>query len=204
MAEQVPTRFADKEVAQLSCSARMSYHSVRSSRTGHRSVVWPSKFQLVLQMKSLSSVAALVCPITRYVQSDCRSVVWPSKFQLVLQIRSRSAQLQRSYVLSSVRSSRTGHRSVVWPSKFQLVLRRKSLSSVAALVCLSLDKEVAQLSCSARMSYHLVRSSQTGHRSVVSPSKFQLVLQIRKSLSSDAAPVCPITWYVQVGLAIEA
>ncbi|KAG8296241.1 hypothetical protein J6590_060890 [Homalodisca vitripennis] len=54
---------------QLSCSARMSYHSVRSSQTGPRRVVSPSKFQLVLQIsKSLSSVAAL------------------SKFQLVLQI----------------------------------------------------------------------------------------------------------------------
>ncbi|KAG8270079.1 Mediator of RNA polymerase II transcription subunit 21 [Homalodisca vitripennis] len=38
-----------------------------------------------------------------------------------------------------------------------------------------------QLSCSARMSYHSVRSSQTGPRSVVLPSKFQLVLQISKA-----------------------
>ncbi|KAG8310121.1 hypothetical protein J6590_070219 [Homalodisca vitripennis] len=43
------------------------------------------------------------------------------------------------------------------------------------------------------MSYHSVRSSQTGPSSVVSPSKFQLVLQISKSLSSVAALVCPIT-----------
>ncbi|KAG8281246.1 hypothetical protein J6590_062859 [Homalodisca vitripennis] len=61
-----------------------------------------------------------------------------------------------------------------------------------------------QLSCSARMSYHSVRSSRTGPSSVVSQSKFQLVLQISKSLSSVAALVCPITRYVQVRLALEA
>ncbi|KAG8283396.1 hypothetical protein J6590_018989 [Homalodisca vitripennis] len=151
IAEQVPTRVTDKEVAQLSCSARMSYHLVRPSRTGHRSVVSPSKFQLVLQIrKSLSSVAAPVCPITWYVQ-------------------------------------------------VRLAIERSIAEQVPTRVT---DKEVAQLSCSARMSYHLVR--QVRLASVVSPSKFQLVLQIRKSLSSVAAPVCPITWYVQVRLAIEA
>ncbi|KAG8242367.1 hypothetical protein J6590_067402 [Homalodisca vitripennis] len=113
----------------------MSYHSVRSSQTGTRSVVSPSKFQLVLQIsKSLSSVAALVCPITLYVQIS----------------------------------------------------------------------KVTQLSCSALYVLSLVRSSQTGTRIVVSPSKFQLVLQISKSLSSVAALVCPITQYVQVRLALEA
>ncbi|KAG8304155.1 hypothetical protein J6590_101022, partial [Homalodisca vitripennis] len=44
----------------------------------------------------------------------------------------------------------------------------------------------------------------TDPRSSVSPSKFQLVLQISKSLSSVAALVCLITWYVQVRLTLEA
>ncbi|KAG8275306.1 hypothetical protein J6590_089058 [Homalodisca vitripennis] len=156
---------------------------------------------------------------------------------ITIQSRSTSPQLSCSARMSyhSVRSSQTGTSSVVSPSKFQLVLQiSKSLSSVAALVVLSLGRSsqtgpssvvspskfqlVLQISkslssvalvcpitrCSARMSYHSVRSSQTGPSSVVSPSKFQLVLQISKSLSSVAALVCPITRYVQVRLALAA
>ncbi|KAG8283397.1 hypothetical protein J6590_018990 [Homalodisca vitripennis] len=82
------------------------------------------------------------------------------------------------------------------------------------------DKEVAQLSCSARMSYHLIRKSLSSDAAPVCPITWYVQVglaikrsiteqvptrvQIRKSLSSVAAPVCPITWYVQVGLAIEA
>ncbi|KAG8324714.1 hypothetical protein J6590_085713 [Homalodisca vitripennis] len=65
----------------------MSYHSVRSSQTGTRSVVSPSKFQLVLQIsKSLSCSARMSYHSVRSSQTGTRSVVSQSKFQLVLQI----------------------------------------------------------------------------------------------------------------------
>ncbi|KAG8242366.1 hypothetical protein J6590_067401 [Homalodisca vitripennis] len=81
----------------------MSYHSVRSSQTGPRSVVSPSKFQLVLQIsKSLSSVATLVFPITLCVQTGPRSVVSPSKFQLVSQISKSLSSVATSLVFLSL------------------------------------------------------------------------------------------------------
>ncbi|KAG8307512.1 hypothetical protein J6590_018385 [Homalodisca vitripennis] len=139
IAEQVPTRVTDKSLKLQAPVASGQYVVVRSVAGILLSGLG---FNCVQISKSLSSVAALVCPITRarmsyhsVRSSQTASVVSPSKFNLVTDI---SAQLSCSARMSyhSVRSSQTGPRSVVSPSKFQLVLQiSKSLSSVAALVC---------------------------------------------------------------------